>query len=61
MNTPVRLGGMGLKAVSETSLAAYIGGVEQAVTHFVGEGGICQQLGPILGDMQWLASRWEEC
>ena len=56
---PVRLGGMGLRAVSETSLAAYIGGVEQALTHFVGEGGMCQQLLPVLGDMQSSATRWE--
>ena len=50
---------MGLRAVSETSLAAFIGGVEQSLTHFVGEGGVCQQLLPVLGDMQQSASRWE--
>ena len=59
MRTPVRLGGMGLRSVAETSLAAFVGGVEQAVTHFIGEGGICQQLRPILGDMLGPASRWE--
>ena len=58
MRTPVRLGGMGLRSVAETSLAAFIGGVEQAVTHFIGEGGICQQLTPTLGDMLSPASRW---
>ena len=59
LRKPVRLGGMGLRSVAETSLAAYIGGVEQAVSHFVGEGGICQKLGPVLGDMQHPASKWE--
>ena len=58
MRTPVRLGGMGLRSVAETSLAAYIGGVEQAVSHFVGEEGTCQQLSPVLGNMQHPASRW---
>ena len=28
MRTPVRLGGMGLRSVAETSLAAFVGGVE---------------------------------
>ena len=58
LRTPVRLGGMGLRSVSETSLAAYIGGVVQDVTHFAGKGGICQQLGPFL-DMERPASRWQ--
>ena len=51
MRTPVRLGGMGLISVAETSLAAIVGGVEQAVPHFVGEGGFCTQLASILDDM----------
>ena len=42
--TPVRLGGMGFRSVEETSLLAYIGGVEQALSNFIGEGGVCQQL-----------------
>ena len=58
LRIPVRLGGMGLRSVSETSLAAYIGGVVQDVTHFAGKGGICQQLGPFL-DMERPASRWQ--
>ena len=58
IRTPVRLGGMGLRSVAETSLAAFIGGVEQSVPHFVGEGGTCQQLRPVLGDMQDTATRW---
>ena len=59
MRTPVRLGGMGLRSAAETSLAAFVGGVEQAVPHFVGEGGLCTrtQLSPILGDMSQSADR----
>ena len=38
LRTPVRLGGMGLRSVAETSIAAFVGGVEQAVTHFIGKG-----------------------
>ena len=49
---------MGLRSVAETSLAAFVGGVEQAVTHFTGEGGLCQQLTPVLGVMLAPASRW---
>ena len=56
---PVRLGGMGLRSVVETRLAAFIGGIEQSVCHFVGEAGICPQLTQVLGDMSMPASRWE--
>ena len=59
MRMPVRLGGMGLRSVVETRLAAFIGGIEQSVCHFVGEGGICPQLSQTLGDMSMPASRWE--
>ena len=55
---PVRLGGMGLRSVADTSLAAYIGGLEQALPHFVGEGGLCPQLQPVLGDMASPSTRW---
>ena len=58
--TPVRLGGMGLRSVLETSLLAYIGGVEQALSDFVGEGGVCQQLTPVLGDMVSADTRWHQ-
>ena len=57
---PVRLGGMGLRSVADTSLAAYIGGVEQALTHFLGQHGVCQQLAPVLGDMANPATRWRD-
>ena len=55
---PVRLGGMGVRSMVEVSLAAYIGSLEQALPHFVGAGGVCQQLGNILGDMTDTSSRW---
>ena len=57
---PVRLGGMGLRSVADTSLSAFIGGVEQALPHFLGEGGLCPQLQPVLGDMASPASRWRD-
>ena len=34
------------------------GGIEQVVTHITGEGGLCQQLTPVLRDMLAPASRW---
>ena len=45
----------------ETSPAAFIGGLEQALPHFTGEGGICQLLQPVLGD--WTGQgdkRWQQ-
>jgi hypothetical protein len=51
---------MGLRSAVETSMAAYIGGVEQALPHFIGEGGVCQQLGQVLGNMQNSATRWRD-
>ena len=46
--------GMRLRSVVKTSLAAFVDGVEQAVPHFVGEGGLRT---PILGDMSQSADR----
>ena len=45
-------GGLGLRKQVELSPAAYIGGLEQALPHFTGEGGVCQQLKGVLGDGQ---------
>ena len=59
LRKPLRLGGTGLRSLSETSLAAYIGGGEKTVIHCVGEGGICQQLGPVLDDIERPASMWQ--
>ena len=58
--TPVRLGGMGMRSMVETSILAYIGGVEQALPNFVGEGGVCQQLAPVLGAMNNNSNRWQQ-
>ena len=41
---PVRLGGMGMRSMRDVSLAAFLGSVEQALPHFVGAEGVCQQL-----------------
>ena len=46
---PVRLGGWGLRSVEETSRAAFVGAVEQAVPSFPGPDGICPQLSNCLG------------
>ena len=36
----------------ELSPAAIIGGLEQALPHFTGDGGVCQQLAGVVGDGQ---------
>ena len=45
----MRLGGWGLRSLEETSLAAFVGAVEQAVPSFQGPQGICTQLTEYLG------------
>ena len=57
---PVRLGGMGLRSMVDVSLAAFIGGVEQSLPHFVGVDGVCQQLTPVLGEMRDAGHRWRD-
>ena len=57
---PIRLGGMGMRSMVDVSLVAYIGSVEQALPHFVGTEGVCQQLTNILGGMRDSGSRWRE-
>ena len=57
---PVRLGGMGLRSMADVSLAAFIGSVEQSLPHFVGDGGVCQQLTGILGEMNDSGNRWRD-
>ena len=54
---PVKMGGLGIRSNVETSLAAYVGGLEQALPHFVGERGICNQLRTVIGEMNG-ESRW---
>ncbi len=55
---PVKMGGLGIRSNIETRLTAFIGGLEQALPHFVGESGICNQLSKILGDFQG-ENRWQ--
>ena len=57
---PVRLGGMGLRSMTDVSLVAFLGSVEQALPHFIGEGGFCQQLAPVLGNMRDAGHRWRD-
>ena len=51
LRSPLRLGGMGLRSIVETSLVAFIGGVEQSVQHFMGEDGLCKQLEQVFRHM----------
>ena len=55
---PVRLGGMGMRSMVDVSRAAFIGSCEQALPHFVGVEGVCQQLTNIVGDMRNAGNRW---
>ena len=57
---PVKSGGFGLRSKVETSPAAFIGGLEQSLPHFPGDGGVCPQLGGVIGD--WTGQddrRWQ--
>ena len=57
VNQPVKQGGLGLRSLAETSPAAFIGGVEMSLPHFVGEEGICplleEQVGRVEGVNRW--------
>ena len=54
---PIKLGGLGVRSLAETSSAAFIGGVEMSLPHFTGVGGICPLLeeivGPVEGGTRW--------
>ena len=55
------MGGFGLRSKVETSPAAFIGGLEQALPHFTGEGGICPALRQVLGDWSGQQDkRWQQ-
>ena len=54
---PVRLAGKGMRFMVDVSMVAFVGSVEQAVPHFIIEGGVCQQLGGILGDVRDIGHR----
>ena len=47
-------------SMADVSLAAFIGSVEQSLPHFVGDGGVCQQLTGILGEMNDSGNRWRD-
>ena len=60
LRQPVKSDGFGLRSNVETSHAAFIGGLEQSLPHFTGEGGVCPQLQGVLGD--WTGQnerRWQ--
>ena len=58
VHQPVKLGGLGLRSMAETSPAAFIGGVEMSLPHFTGEDGICLQLEQQVGQVEG-GNRWE--
>ena len=61
LRQPVKMGGLGLRSYMETSLPAFIGGVEQSLPHFTGEAGVCPQLRGVLG--VWTGEndrRWQQ-
>jgi hypothetical protein len=49
---------LGIRSNVETSAAAFIGGVEQALPHFTKDSGICSSLEDIIGDFKEDNSRW---
>ena len=51
---------MGLRSMADVSLGAFIGSLEQALPHFVGADGFCQQLAPVLGEMRDARHRWRD-
>ena len=56
---PVRLRGLGLRSLLETSPAAFVGGVEMAVPRLVGEGGFCPPLEGVIGSVEG-GDRWAD-
>ena len=56
---PIKLGGLGLRSLVETSSAAFIGGVEMTLPHFTGQEGICPQLEDVVGNVSG-SGRWTD-
>ena len=56
---PIKLGGLGVRSVLETSPAAFVGGVEMSLPHFSGHEGLCPGLGEVLGDTEG-GERWAD-
>ena len=59
LRLPIRLGGLGIRSCVETSPAAFIGGIEQALPHFTKNGGVCLQLKDVIGTFEESNSRWQ--
>ena len=55
---PVRLGGLGMRGQVDLSPAAFVGALEQALPGFGGEGGVCPQLGDLVGGGD-VGYRWQ--
>ena len=52
---PVKLGGIVLRSLADTSAVAFIGSVEMAVPHLTSSGGeeaICPQLEEVIGSVE---------
>ena len=49
---PVRERGMGVRSMVDTIPTAFIGSVEMSLPFFCGEGGLCDQLLPVVGDVR---------
>ena len=43
---------MGLRSLVDTIPAAFLDSVEMSLPFFCGEGGLCEQLLPVVGDMR---------
>ena len=56
---PVKMGGLGIRSCEETSPAAFIGGLEQALPHLTGDQGVCKVLTRIIGDCDGML-RWQQ-
>ena len=54
---PIKLGGLGLRSLLETSPAAFVGGVEMSIPHFTGQRAICPLLQEVVGTLDG-GSRW---
>ena len=60
LRQPIKMGGLGIRSQVETSPAAFIGGLEQALPHLTGPEGVCQNLVGILGEgTQHMLERWQ--
>ena len=56
---PVKLGGLGLRSMVETSPVAFVGGVEMALPFLTGDGGICPMLEGVIGRVEG-RNRWQQ-